>query len=62
MAEEWLQKHAPDGKADAGALAEQAEIVQGYIVRRWFLKSKMPLRAVRETHVEGVRELQRRGT
>ena len=29
VAEEWLQKHAPDGKADAGALAEQAEIVQG---------------------------------
>ena len=42
VAEEWLQKHAPDGKADAKALAEQAEIVQGYIVRRLFLKSKMP--------------------
>ena len=62
MAEEWLQKHAPDGKADAGALAEQAEIVQGYIVRRLFLKSKMPLRDVTETHVQAVRELLHQGT
>ena len=61
-AEEWLQKHAPDGKADAGALAEQAEIVQGYIVRRLFLKSKMPLRDVTETHVQAVRELLYQGT
>lgn len=62
VAEEWLQKHAPDGKADAGALAEQAEIVQGYIVRRLFLKSKMPLRDVTETHVQAVRELLYQGT
>ena len=62
VAEEWLQKHAPDGKADAGALAEQAEIVQGYIVRRLFLKSKMPLRDVTETHVQAVRELLHQGT
>ena len=56
-AEEWLQKHAPAGKADAAALAEQAEILQGYIVRRLFLKSKMPLRDVTETHIEAVRAL-----
>ena len=62
VAEEWLQKHAPDGKADAKALAEQAEIVQSYIVRRLFLKSKMPLRDVTETHVEAVRELLHQGT
>ena len=62
VAEEWLQKHAPDGRADAGALAEQAEIVQGYIVRRLFLKSKMPLRDVTETHVQAVRELLHQGT
>ena len=62
VAEEWLQKHAPDGKADAKALAEQAEIVQGYIVRRLFLKSKMPLRDVTETHVQAVRELLHQGT
>lgn len=62
VAEEWLQKHAPDGKADAKALAEQAEIVQGYIVRRLFLKSKMPLRDVTETHIEAVRELLHQGT
>ena len=62
VAEEWLQKHAPDGKADAKALAEQAEIVQGYIVRRLFLKSKMPLRDVTETHVQAVRELLYQGT
>ena len=30
VAEEWLQKHAPDGKADAGALAEQAELSPHY--------------------------------
>ena len=62
VAEEWLQKHAPDGRVDAGALAEQAEIVQGYIVRRLFLKSKMPLRDVTETHVQAVRELLHQGT
>lgn len=62
VAEEWLQKHAPDGRADAKALAEQAEIVQSYIVRRLFLKSKMPLRDVTETHVEAVRELLHQGT
>ena len=62
VAEEWLQKHAPDGRADAKALEEQAEIVQSYIVRRLFLKSKMPLRDVTETHVEAVRELLHQGT
>lgn len=62
VAEKWLQEHAPDGKVDAGALAEQAEIVQGYIVRRLFLKSGMPLRDVTETHIEAVRELLHQGT
>lgn len=57
-----VSKTAPDGKADAKALAEQAEIVQGYIVRRLFLKSKMPLRDVTETHVQAVRELLHQGT
>ena len=62
VAEKWLQEHAPDGKVDAGALAEQAEIVQGYIVRCFFMKSGMPLRDVTETHIEAVRELVHQGT
>ena len=62
VAEKWLQKHAPDGKVDVGALAEQAEIVQGYIVRRLLVKSGMPLRDVTETHIEAVRELLHQGT
>ena len=35
---------------------------RGYIVRRLFLKSKMPLRDVTETHVQAVRELLHQGT
>ncbi len=62
VAEKWLQKHAPDGKADVKTLAEQAEIVQGYIVRHLFLKSKMPLKDVTEAHVEAVRGLLYRQT
>ena len=62
VAEKWLQEHAPDGKVDAGALVEQAEIVQGYIVRCFFMKSGMSLRDVTETHIETVRELAHQGT
>lgn len=62
VAEKWVQKYAPDGKTDVKTLAEQAEIVQGYIVRHLFLKSKMPLKDVTEAHVEAVRGLLYRQT
>ncbi len=62
VAEKWLQEHARDGKVEAKALAEQAEIVQGYIVRRLFVKSGMPLQDVTETHIDAVRELLHQGT
>lgn len=56
-AEKWIAVYAPHGKADAKELLKQADIIQGYVIRKLFEKNKMPLKDVTEAHIESVRDL-----
>ena len=56
-ASSWIEMHAPYGKADAEELLKQADIIQGYVIRKLFKKNNMPLKDVTEAHIEAVRRL-----
>ncbi len=62
MAKRWIEINAPDGKADAGKLLREADIIQGYVIRKLFEKNKMPLKDVTEKHIESVRQLLKQNT